>query len=74
MNKIMLKVMNWTKKCNNIERKKMRNKREHKISGFPCKITLDSSASRLLHVSTGYNSPTFRNVVSVPWSRLKKNT
>jgi hypothetical protein len=35
MDKIMLKIMNWTKRCNNIEKKKMSNKREHKISGFP---------------------------------------
>lgn len=45
----MLKIMNWTKKYSNIEIKKMRNKKEHKISGFPHKTTLDSGASRLLH-------------------------
>lgn len=38
MNKIMLQIMNSTKKCNNIEIKKMRNKREHKkFRGFPTK-------------------------------------
>jgi hypothetical protein len=49
MNKIMLKIMNWTKKYSNTEIKKTRNKREHKISGFPHKPTLDSGVSRLLH-------------------------
>ena len=38
MNKIILKITNCTKKCNNIEIKKMSNKREYiKFRIFPTK-------------------------------------
>ena len=38
LNKIMLKIMDWTKQCNNIEIKKMRNQRDHiKFRVFPAK-------------------------------------
>jgi DNA-binding transcriptional regulator YiaG len=38
VNKITLKIINWTNKCIDIEIKKIRNKREHiTFRGFPTK-------------------------------------